>query len=166
MSRFLIPAAHADRRWLEWWAYLVPQPGDVLGLSPFGDWFLAQPDGMVSRLDLLEGSFERLGVSVPEFWRLLDTDRGEDEWLQVGHVLALEERGVGLARGECYTYRVPPRIGGAIGVDNMCPGALGGYQFFCSQLHRQLDALPDGGRVTCLDIDDDGVLTVQWRADA
>lgn len=66
--------------------------GTVLGLSPFGGWFLAQQDNQVWRLDLLEGSFEALGVTTGDFWKKLSTVQAEDEWLQVGHVVALEQR--------------------------------------------------------------------------
>jgi hypothetical protein len=162
-NRFIIPAVQAERQWLDWWFYLVPAPGPVLGLSPFGDWFIDQGEEGVWRLDLLEGAFESLGVSVPEFWAQLGTDHAEDEWLQVGHVLVLEDCGLRLGPGQCYTYRVPPRIGGAIAVDNMAPGELGGYQLFCAQLHRQLDLLPGGAQVIRLDIDSAGALTVQWK---
>src|SRR5215510_10248042 len=89
VNRFIIPAAEADRGWLEWWSYLVPSPGIILGLSPFGDWFLAQQDGQVWRVYLLEGTFRPLSVSAEEFWGELLAERAQDEWLQVGHVVAL-----------------------------------------------------------------------------
>jgi hypothetical protein len=166
LSRFIIPTAEVERRWLDWWSYLVPSPGTVLGLSPFGDWFLAQASDQVWRLDLLEGSFEPLGVTTDDFWRKLTTVAAEDEWLQVGHVMALEQRGLLRMLGQCYTYRVPPRIGGVIRLENMALGPIGGYQLFCSQLHQQLDKLPPGAVVTKLEYVRDGWVRVRWRGDA
>jgi hypothetical protein len=114
----------------------------------------------------LEGSFESLGVTTGDFWREVSTVRAHDEWLQVGHVVALERRGLIRMLGQCYTYRVPPRIGGLIGLENMTLGAIGGYQLFCSQLHQQLDELPPGAVVTKVEYVPDGSLRVRWRGDA
>ncbi len=161
--RFLIPASEADRKWLAWWQHVVPTPGRVVGLSMFGDWFLLQEDGEVWRLDVLEGSFESLGVGEPEFWSRLDTEPAQDEWLQVGHVLSLEGRGLVRQRGQCYTYRLMPRLGGPITVDNMMIGALGGWQLFLAQVHQQLDHVPDGARITRLECGTDGQVAVKWE---
>jgi hypothetical protein len=129
----------------------------------FGDWFLVQDDGRVWRLDLLEGSFESLGVSESEFWVHLKTEAAEDEWLQVGHILSLEERGLVRQSGQCYTYRLIPRLGGPITVDNMTIGELGGWQLFLAQVHQQLDHVPNGARVTRLDCSAEGEVVVKWE---
>jgi hypothetical protein len=162
--RFLIPARDADTKWLSWWQHCVSSPGRIAGLSLFGDWFLVQPNDAVWRLDLLEGSFGALGVSEAQFWSSLESEQAQDEWLQVGHIHALEARGLHRNPGECYTYRVPPRIGGAIDVANMVPGPLAGYQLFCAQLHRQLDEIGEGVQILKLSCDDDGALKIHWRA--
>ncbi len=161
--RFLIPASEADRAWLAWWQHVVPVPGRILGLSMFGDWFLVQDDDKVWRVDVLEGSFAPLGVTEAEFWLRLDTEVAEDEWLQVGHVVSLEERGLVRQRGQCYTYRLMPRLGGPITVDNMTLGELGGWQLFVAQVHQQLDHVPDGARITRLESNADGQVVVRWE---
>lgn len=163
MSRFLIPTSETEARWLGWWRHLAPDPGEILGMSPFGDWFLAQADGQVWRLDLLEGSFAPLCRSRAAFVEGLGTDTADDEWLQAEHVLAMERRGHIRRAGECYTYRMPPRLGGPIAVENMALGPIGGWQLFMSQVHRQADAMPEGAEVTGIDCTRDGAIVVRWR---
>jgi hypothetical protein len=150
-------------RLLAWWEYLAPTPGKPIGLSPFGDWFLEVADGSVWRLDLLEGSFERLVADTSEFWARLGDERGQDEWLQAGHVLALEQRGLVRDRGQCYVYKVHPRLGATIGLSNMELGDAAAWQMFCAQLHQQLDGLPSGAAITRLECDEEGRITVCWR---
>ena len=160
----LIPPSEVDApRLLPWWSYLVPHPGRVLGLSPFGDWFLEQPDGTVWRLDLLEGSFDKIALSADEFWADLATDTGEDEWLQAGTVMALHRQGQPRQPGQCYMYVIHPRLGATVDKSNVKLGDIGAWQLICSQLHPQLDAVPKGATITRLDCDTDGRLTVEWR---
>jgi hypothetical protein len=53
VSRMIIrPEEINISRFLEFWSYLVSNPGEVLGLNPFGDWFLLQEDLRVWRLSL------------------------------------------------------------------------------------------------------------------
>ena len=161
--RLLIPAAEADPRWLTWWEHLVPTPGPVMGLSFFADWFLLQDDGRVWRLDVLEGSFDSLGVTEPQFWSRLNREAAQDDWLQAGHVVSLEQRGLVLKSGQCYVYRLLPRLGGPITVDNMMVGDLAGWQLFTAQVHQQLDRVPKGGRVTRLECSPEGCIVVRWE---
>jgi hypothetical protein len=44
-------------RILTFWSWLVDRPVTILELTRFGDWFLADADGQVYRLDILEGTF-------------------------------------------------------------------------------------------------------------
>ena len=150
-------------RLLSWWSYLAPDPGTPLALSPFGDWFLQMKTGEVCRLDLLEGSVEHLVLSASEFWKHLETDAGEDDWLQAAWVASLEESGVVRSRGQCYTYAVHPRLGGSVSLANVKLGDIGAWQLFCSQIHPQLDALSEGARWTGLDCSLEGRVTVLWE---
>lgn len=160
----LIPPGEVEAaRLLGWWQHLDPLPGQVLGMSPFGDWFLRDAQGCVSRLDLLEGSVEQLTSSTAAFWSELDAARGLDEWLQAGHVFELERQGLTRREGECYMYALHPRLGGQISVSNMRLGSISAWQLFCSQLHPQLDRIPAGAVIVELRCAADGKLTIDWK---
>jgi len=163
----VIPPSEVDAsRLLSWWSYLVPKPGRVLGLSPFGDWFLEQANGAIWRLDVLDGSFDEIAPSAEAFLTALDTDAAQDDWLQAGTVRALEREGQLRRPSQCYTYVVHPRLGAPVDTSNIQLGDLGAWQLFCSQLHPQLDAVPERAQITRLDCDADGRLTVEWRMDS
>jgi len=164
-NSLVIPTSEFDApHLLGAWSCLVAKPGHVLGLSPFGDWFLQQPGGAVWRLDLLEGTFLQVAASADGFWALLETDDGADDLLQAGTVEALMRRGLVRVSGQCYTYSVHPRLGGPFEASNMRLGDIGGWQLFCSQLHAQLDAMPSGARISGLRVDPDGALIVEWQS--
>jgi hypothetical protein len=163
ISRLIIrPEEINVSRCIELWSYLVSSPGEVLGFSPFGDWFFLQEDLLVWRLSLLEGSFEPIAQSVLDFHMQLQSEEQQDDWLQAGLVLALEGEGKGRAYGECYTYRVHPRLGGLFERANIGLEKMEGWQAFCAQLHPQLDVLPEDARITRLEVDSDGILGVEW----
>jgi len=148
---------------LSLWAYLLPDLGEVLGLSPFGDWFLLGTKGSVDRIDLLEGRVDQVAGSVSEFRDLLSTVVGADSLLYAGLVDSLCRNGVLRRSGQCYTYRLHPRLGGQIHHSNILIGDLAVWQMICAQLHPQIDSAPASAVFAGLQVDDGGGIIVRWQ---
>ncbi len=158
------PTEFEAERLLSHWTHLVDEEVEVLGMSFFGDWFLRRPDEHIARLDLLEGTCEPIAPTEASFWERMDTPDIEDDWLVGGLVRALESEGAIRERGECFQYRVHPRLGGSFERSNIGLGKIAGWQLWCAQLHAKLDQLPDGTVVVGLEMGPDGELEVRTKS--
>jgi hypothetical protein len=133
---------------LEDWSWLLKKPFRVIAGTKFGDWFIERPEGAVEILDALDGSLRQVASSSAEFQRLLNTKEKQEEWLLSLLVLTLHEKGVVPGPGQCYTFKVPPVLGGKAESDNVEVSNLKAWVSFCAQLHEQLQTLPPGTRIT------------------
>lgn len=161
-SLMIAPSEVDASAMLPLWAYLHPEPVQLLGFSPFGDWFFTTSDGQVARIDLLEGRLDQVASGTNEFARLLGTDDGADELLLAGLVEALHRDGMRREAGQCYMYRVHPRLGGPIDRSNVLLGDMAVWQLICAQLHPQIDAAPASAVFAGLSVDEAGVLEIRW----
>ncbi len=149
-NRLLIRTADVDApRLLGFWSWLLREPYHPLVLSKFGDWFLMDRAGRVHWLDLLEGSLTEVAPSGPAFQGRLADPAHVDDWFLPGWVDALWEAGQVPGAGQCYGFRVPPRLGGAVDLANVAVADLAAYQAWMAQVHR----VPPGATVSGLAVD-------------
>jgi hypothetical protein len=141
-------AARDYRVLLEDWSWLLKEPFHVIAGNKFGDWFIQRPDGSVEILDSLDGTLRPLAPTPAEFRRLINTQEKQEEWLLSHLVFTLHEKRMIPADGQCYAFRVPPILGGKVEADNVEVMDLAVWVSVCGQLHRQVQALPPGTKVT------------------
>jgi len=134
-------------RLLAHWAWCIPQHYTPLFLSLFGDWFLRDGEGQVYTFDLVAGELKKIADSEIEFTALLETEEYQREWLMSQLAVAVEQRGLRRARGQCYAFQTPPMLGGQLSPDNVVVWDLAAYQSGTSKVHQQLAGLPPGGQV-------------------
>jgi hypothetical protein len=128
---------------LESWTWLDILGKPALCTSPFGDVFLEDAAG-VWWLDVLEGTLTRPWADRQGLTEAVSTAAGQDEYLLAGLALAAEEAGLVPGPDEIYGLTVPPRLGGALEVDNVEVVDFVVALTLAGQIHRQIRDQPQG----------------------
>jgi hypothetical protein len=143
---FTIPVEGLDvQTLLTEWRWLIPENMKPLLLSFFGDWMLESPDGKIHFLDLLEGDVNCISQSAQELESMLQQEENRKHWLMTDWVQICRERGLHLAVGECYGWKIAPHLGGKLDFQNIQVFDLAVYECITGQVHRQT---PEGYVVT------------------
>lgn len=133
---------------LEDWAWLLSGEFRAMAASKFGDWFVQRPDGSVEMLDLVEGKLKKVAETGAEFQARLNTPQGRQDLLLADLIEQLHERGMVPGPGECYSFKTPPVLGGAIDPDNVELSDLAVWVSIAGQIHHQVKDLPAGTNIT------------------
>ena len=142
---------HQDFDWpalLADWAWLLPQDEFTIWLmNRYGDLFLAFEDDTVHMLDVGSGSLEKLAESRDEFRRRVDEGDNANEWLMIPLINNLVEAGKVLEPGRCYSFIIPPILGGEYTVENTATLHIAEHYGVYASIHNQIKDLPDGAQV-------------------
>ncbi|MGH7954286.1 MAG: T6SS immunity protein Tdi1 domain-containing protein [Limisphaerales bacterium] len=134
------------------WRWLLGDSMQLLLVSAIGDMFLADSAGLVFWLDIGTGQLQQIATSVDEFQQLRQQHDHADQWfipLLVGDLIT---SGVRLSPGQCYSYKKPPILGGAIEPANFQPTDLSVHFSVLGQIHRQVKNLPPGTKISDIEI--------------
>lgn len=151
---FTISPSDEDlRRGLESWEWV-----GVSGLTPilvscFGDIFFESSTG-IQFLDTIEGIIRPVCSARDALDELLSTEEAQDEFLLGGLVMGLEQQRLCLSPGECYDFKVPPILGGAVGIENVHITSFVVKLHIAGQLHEQVKHLPEGTQITGFTLQD------------
>lgn len=129
------------------WRWLVPMTHKPVQITKFGDWFFADPEGIVFMLDLIEGKLCKVASSVKEFNDLKNTPEKHTEWFLDGFVFRCAAGGLNLNPGQCYGWRIHPMIGGKFEFENIQVFSLRVYQSLMGQMFRQYKQLKPGDKI-------------------
>lgn len=129
---------------LDDWRWLVDESYTPVVISAFGDLFLEGKDGAMYRLDTGMGRVSKVANSREEFRSLMTKPDNAGEWFMPTLVLELKSRGRTLGPGECYSYKVPPILGGNVEVANFETTDLQVHFSVLGQIHHKVKDLPDG----------------------
>lgn len=149
------PTSDDLRRGLESWNWI-----ELSGLQPvlvgaLGDVFFLSSDGIVM-LDTVDGQLVRVADDVDQFRALLQTEEGQDRLLMAGLILAAQrDRGLSLAEGQCFDFRIMPALGGEISVDALEVTSFVVKLNIAGQLHKQIKDRPPGtpiGKIEVVDV--------------
>jgi Domain of unknown function (DUF1851) len=142
---------------LDSWRWLVDASCQVVMISALGDLFVQNAIGQVFWLDTGWGELTQVAESAEAFKQLLLQPENVDQWFVPQLVGDLLTSGKQLKPGECFGYRVPPVLSGAIAPENFEPTDVSVYFHLLGQIHERVQALPDGtpiGKVTIKHIDE------------
>ncbi|MBN9524280.1 DUF1851 domain-containing protein [bacterium] len=133
------------------WEWLIGRDKHPLVMTKFGDWFLADADGQVHWLDVLEGTCKPVAGSVAEFERLMAEEEQLDLWLMLPWCYRLHDEGHVPGEDQCFGFKVPPRLGAPVELANVEVANLMAYQVWMSQIARippgtTVDAITVNGR--------------------
>lgn len=139
---------------LEGWQWLGLGSLLPIAVASFGDVFFLAGDGAIVQLDWLEGRLTTVAHSLEEFERSLDSEDVRDNLLLMGLVLGARGCGLMLATRECYDFKIPPILGGAMEVDNVEMLSFAAKLNIAGQIHQQVKDLPPGTKINSFKITD------------
>jgi len=129
------------------WRWLLGGLPRLLGWSSSGDLFVAQPSGVVHRLDTAFGALDPVAETVADFERALEDPELVWDMCLVPVVRQFEDEHGPLLEHECLGFTTLPILGGSYAVDNRYRIAIGEHAAFTGNLHAQLRDVPDGAKV-------------------
>ena len=141
---------HQDFDWptlLSDWAWLLPDELTVWLMSRYGDLFLVFGDETVHMLDVGAGTIEKVGVSRDDFCLRIDEANHANNWLMIPLVDRLVESGKLLPPGRCYSFIIPPILGGEYSVENTATLRIAEHYSVYASIHQQVKDLPPGTQV-------------------
>ena len=130
------------------WVWLLPADEFTIWLmNRYGDLLLVFEDDTVHMLDVGNGSLEKVAGSRDEFCRRIDEGDDANVWLMIPLVNSLVDAGKVLESGRCYSFIIPPVLGGEYTVENTATQQVAEHYGVHASIHDQVKDLPDGARV-------------------
>lgn len=129
------------------WSFLLPSSFTIWMVNLLGDLIIVSENGEVSFVDVGIGTSEVIAKSRDEFIEIVDHDDNADNWFAIPLVDECKSIGKYLSNNECYSFKVPPILGGEFKPDNVEPTDLSVHYHLLSQIHNQTKDLPDGTKV-------------------
>jgi hypothetical protein len=129
------------------WAWLLPEELTVWLMNRYGDLFLVFNDDTVHLLDVGNGTIEQLAENRDEFALKIDEDDNVSNWLMVPLVDRLIEADKRLRADQCYSFIIPPILGGEYTVENTAILSITEHYGVYASIHQQIKGLPDGTKV-------------------
>jgi Domain of unknown function (DUF1851) len=126
------------------WRWLIGEEYQPVVISTLGDLFLRQDDGRIFWLKTGWGQLTEVAVNGEEFKKLMVQPNNAAEWFMPNLVGDLLSSGKRLGPGQCFSYQVPPVLGGEIGPQNFQPTSLSVHFSILGQIHEQVKDLPEG----------------------
>ena len=141
---------------LDSWRWLGIDKFRPLLVTAFGDIFFDTPSG-IQFLNTIDGSLKYAAEDMLNglYWLLSSSD-GREKWLLEILVRGAQARGQILAAGQCYDFKIPPALGGAMDVGNVHMTNFAVKMNIAGQMHRQAKALPPETRIRQVTIRTDG----------
>lgn len=144
-DRLLIRTDRPDTpEMLACWEWLVGPDMHPLVMTKFGDWFLADPAGRVHWLDLLVGSCSQVADAVEEWQRLTAEEEQQNSWFMLPWCYRLHADGLVPGDGQCYGFKVPPKLGAPVELPNVEVANLMAYQVWMAEIAK----IPPGTTVS------------------
>jgi len=132
---------------LSGWGWLLSSKFTVWLMNRFGDLFLVPSDGTVHMLDVGAGSLTKMAEARDDFCRRVDEGNNANHWLMIPLVDRLAAAGVHLQPGQCYSFLIPPVLGGGYTIDNTIVLPIKEHYGVYGSYHEQLRHVPDGTQV-------------------
>lgn len=136
------------------WLPVFPPRFTVWLVNKVGDIIAVFEDGSVHFLDLGAGSLTRIADNQNDFAARLKQGDNASIWLATSLVDSCVAAGMALGEDECYSYRIPPFLGGEYAVENLEPTDLSVHYSVLGQIWQQIKDLPDGTRLGNFSISD------------
>lgn len=130
------------------WHWLIGADKLPILLAASGDAFVQDiNEGSVHILDTVEGKLHKVADSAGEFRSLLSDRQFVSEYFAVQMVGDLRSSGCVLERGQIYSFKHPPALGGNFDVSNIEVTDIEVHFSLSGQTHRQISELPPGTHI-------------------
>jgi hypothetical protein len=138
------------------WRWLVGEQAELILVGSLGDLFLRDETGRILWLDCGSGQISVVAGANDEFRGLLQQPEQVNDWFLPQLVGDILQSGKQLAPGECFSYKVPPMMGGQVEPDNFEATDLSVHCSICGQIARKIRTLPDGTPIRSVTLSDEG----------
>lgn len=129
---------------LEDWNWLLREPCTLIAMNNFADMFLRDGKGKIHLLVVTSGSLTKIAESEAEFRNFVAATENQRAWFSLDLLTELEQAGMSLAPGVCFSFKKPLVLGGARAVSNIEVAPILVYVSMMGQIHQQLVDLPPG----------------------
>lgn len=128
------------------WRWLLPGPRTLIARSAFGDLFLMDEAGHVSKLDVSVGKLTNIADSKDQFRELLENPQNRNEWFAEEDERAFAAKGMVPNEAQCIAFDIPLvfKEGGI-----RKPYLIDIYESvsFLGDLNKQIADVPDDGKI-------------------
>jgi hypothetical protein len=138
---------------LSGWRELLPPEFTLWMVNRFGDVILVLADESVHFLDVGIGQLNQIADSREIFFELIDQGDNASNWLMIENIDRCVAAGMHLKSDQCYSYKIPPVLGGSYGVENFELTDLSVHYAFLADIWRQTKDVPDGTKVRTVVVD-------------
>lgn len=155
LNDLTVSFSHLNREGLlSEWQWLIGADKLPILLTASGDAFVQDiNDGSVHILNTVEGDLQRIADSMDEF-RLCLTDREfVGSHFSVQMVGDLRSLGCVLQRGQIYSFKHPPALGGEFDTGNIEVTDIEVHFSVSGQIHKQVSSLTPGTRIAKVSIE-------------
>ncbi|HEV7405893.1 MAG TPA: T6SS immunity protein Tdi1 domain-containing protein [Chthoniobacteraceae bacterium] len=135
---------HSRDDLLSEWRWQINGGFQIILISSLGDLFLSDSAGHIHWLDSGAGRLNEVAAGLDEFQQLRQQPAYVAEWFAPRLVGAILQRGVRLAPGQCFSYKLPPILGGQMEPTNFEATDLCVHLSILGQINRRAKDLPDG----------------------
>ena len=142
---FIDATASDVARAVEAWAWLLPDEATIIAVSALGDIVFEDEAGGIKLLSSsLNGDILLIAPDMGAFHEKMLEENFRDEWFLTGLMVGARRAGLTLQLQECYSFQIPPILGGEISVGNMVKLPLVAQMAVASQIHRQVSQMSPG----------------------
>ena len=143
---------HSQTDLLAEWRWLLGDGYQIILITSLGDLFLADAAGRIHWLDAGAARLTKVAANLDEFQLLRQQPASASEWFATQMVGDILQSGVRLARGQCFSYKVPPMLSGQWEASNFEPTDLSVHFSILGQVCHQVRDLPEGTSVSSVKI--------------
>ena len=129
------------------WNWLINETIRPIMMSTFGDLFYQKKDLKVYYLDTLEGNEKYITNTESEFIEFINIKENQENYLLSELVFNLINKGFILKEKQCYSFIIPPIIGGKAETNNVKIINIPIWISIIGQLHKQVKELPIGTKI-------------------
>src|SRR5580692_9094749 len=133
-------------RLLKEWRWLCPRAVELIARNAFGDLYLRDESGKISKLDIAIGQMKEVAESEAEFRKLAATKEKREEWFAESDELAASRQGLKPGANQCIGFKTPLVFAESGTPNNGYVADLYEYVSFLGELHRQISQVPDGSK--------------------
>lgn len=133
------------------WRWMVPPALYLRMVSVLGDAFLESADESIFWLDVAAAELTRIASSKDEFDQLRQIPKNVEQWFMPRLVGELLSVGLHLGAGECFSYKIPPSLGGAFEPSNFEVCMLVQHFAALGKIQAQVKPLPLRTRITSVE---------------
>lgn len=130
------------------WEWLIGKDKFPILITAFGEAFLQDVlDGSIHFLSVTNASLSKVANTADDLKLKLSNKEFVSEFLAVQAVNDLRQLGIFLSKGQVYSYKKTPILGGNVAPDNIEPADIEVHFSLLGQIHEQVKSLPNGAAI-------------------